>query len=80
MAKPTAFIDIALFGLLLVALRFNNIIAIGLGIAITGITGIMKIANAPDLLSVSSGKRVALIGLLITIIGIIKLFLAKKEK
>lgn len=38
MAKPTAFIDIALFGLLLVGLWIDSIIAIGLGVMTVGIT------------------------------------------
>lgn len=38
MAKQTAFIDIALFGLLLVGLWIDSIIAIGLGVMTVGIT------------------------------------------
>ena len=56
MAKQTAFIDIALFGLLLIGLWINSIIAIGAGIMTVGITGMMKIANAPDMLNPVAGK------------------------
>ena len=38
MSKQTAFIDIALFGLLLVGLRIDSIVAIGAGIMTVGIT------------------------------------------
>lgn len=61
MAKPTAFIDIALFGLLLVGLWIDSIIAIGLGIMTVGITGILKIANAPDMITPAAGKYILLI-------------------
>lgn len=61
MAKPTAFIDIALFGLLLIGLWINSIIAIGFGIMTVGITGILKIANAPDMMTPAAGKYIVLI-------------------
>ena len=51
MSKPTAFIDIALFGLLLIGLWINSIIALGTGIIAVGMMGILKIANAPDMMS-----------------------------
>jgi hypothetical protein len=37
MAKPTSFIDVALFGILLVGLWINEIIALGIGIATIGL-------------------------------------------
>jgi hypothetical protein len=61
MAKPTAFIDIALFGLLLVGLWIDSIIAIGLGIMTVGMTGILKINNAPDMMTPAAGKYIVLI-------------------
>jgi hypothetical protein len=51
MSKQTAFIDIALFGLLLIALRINSLLAIGFGLIITGLTGIAQIANAKDIMN-----------------------------
>ncbi|MEI7562709.1 MAG: hypothetical protein WCJ39_03160 [bacterium] len=41
MAKPTAFIDIALFGILLVALWIDEVLALGIGIIVAGLTGIL---------------------------------------
>jgi hypothetical protein len=38
MAKQTAFIDIAMFGLLLIGLWINSLIAIGAGIMTIGMT------------------------------------------
>ncbi len=61
MSKPTAFIDIALFGLLLVGLWIDSIIAIGLGIMTVGMMGIIKIANAPDMMTPAAGKYIVLI-------------------
>ena len=61
MSKQTAFIDIAMFGLLLVGLWIDSIIAIGLGIMTVGATGILKIANAPDMMTPAAGKYVVLI-------------------
>lgn len=70
MSKQTAFIDIALFGVLLIAIWINNIIALGVGIFITGMTGILQIGNAKDLMTPLAGKRVALIGAIIILGGI----------
>lgn len=61
MAKPTAFIDIAMFGLLLVGLWIDSIIAIGLGIMTVGVTGILQVGNARDMLTTSAGKYVVLV-------------------
>lgn len=61
MAKPTAFIDIALFALLLVGLWIDSIIAIGAGIMTVGLTGILKIANAPDMMTPATGKYVVIL-------------------
>lgn len=77
MAKPTAFLDIALFGILLIGLRIDSIIAIGAGIMTIGVTGILKIANAPDMMNPATGKYVMLIGLIIVILGIARMFMNK---
>lgn len=80
MAKPTAFIDIALFGLVMIALRFNPIITIGIGTMIVGATGVLKIANAPDLLSVVGWTWVMWLGLIISCIWIIQILWEHKKK
>ena len=79
MAKQTAFIDIALFGLLLIGLRIDSIIAIGLGIMTVGATSILKIANAPDMMTPAAGKYVVFIGLVVVIIGIVRMFMNKNK-
>ncbi len=79
MAKPTAFIDIALFGLLLIGLRIDSIIAIGAGIMTVGITGVLQIANAPDMMTPAAGKYVVLIGLIVVVLGIIRMIMNKND-
>jgi len=79
MAKPTAFIDIALFALLLVGLWIDSIIAIGAGIMTVGLTGVLKIANAPDMMTPAAGKYVILLWLIVVILGIVRMVLNKKK-
>ena len=74
MAKPTAFIDIALFGVLLTALWIDEVVALGIGIVLAGTTGIMWMANAPDMISPFLGRIIALIGIIIIALGILRLF------
>lgn len=78
-AKQTAFIDIALFGLLLIGLWIDSIIAIGLGIITVGMTGILQIANAQDMMTPAVGKYVALVWLLVVVGGIFKM-MRNKDK
>jgi len=61
MSKQTAFIDIALFGLLLIGLWIDSIIAIGLGIMLIGVTGIVKVGNVADMMTPTAGKYVVVI-------------------
>lgn len=80
MAKQTAFIDIALFGLLLVALRINVIIATWFWVIVVGITGVLQIANARDLISPETGKRVVIAGAIIVLFGIFYGYFKKQFK
>ena len=79
MAKQTAFIDVALFGLLLVGLWIDSVIAVGLGIMTVGVTGILKIANAGDMMTPTAGKYLVLIGLVVVILGIVKMMMNKNN-
>lgn len=79
MSKPTAFIDIALFGLLLVGLWIDSIIAIGLGIMTVGMMGIIKIANAPDMMTPAAGKYIVLIWLVVVVVGIVRMLKNKNK-
>jgi len=73
MAKPTAFIDIALFGLLLLWLWIDEVIALWFGFMAIGAMGILKVANAPDLMNAHLGTRILGIGLVIVVIWLIRL-------
>ncbi|MEI6673248.1 MAG: hypothetical protein WCL02_08285 [bacterium] len=44
-----------------------------------GVTGILKIANAPDMMTPAAGKYVVIVGLLVVIIGIIRMVMNKKK-
>ncbi len=79
MSKQTAFIDVALFGLLLIGLWIDSVIAIGLGVMTVGITGILKIANAPDMMTPTAGKYVVMVWLLVVIIGIVRMVMNKNK-
>lgn len=79
MAKQTAFIDIAMFGLLLIWLWINSLIAIGAGIMTIGMTWILQIANAPDMLNPVVGKYIVLIGLVVVILGVLQMFMKKQR-
>jgi len=79
MAKPTAFIDVAMFGLLLIGLWINSIVAIGAGLMVVGITGVLKIANAPDMINPTAGMYLVGIGALIALFGIVYMVLQKKR-
>ena len=75
MSKPTAFLDIALFGFLLVGLWIDVILAAGLSMITMWMMGILKVNNAPDIMNSSMGKRVALIGVVIVLGRLINLLL-----
>lgn len=44
-----------------------------------GLTGILKIANAPDMMNPAAGKYVFLVGLAIAIAGIVKMLMNKRR-
>lgn len=77
MSKPTAFLDIALFGLLLVWFWFNRIMAAWAWISIMWLMWLMQVANAKDFISVWLGKELILIWLVVFIAWIIILWLKK---
>jgi len=77
MSKPTAFIDVAMFGLLLVGLWINVVVAIGAGLMIIGATGILGIANAPDMINPMAGSYLTLLGAIIALAGIAHMIIKK---
>lgn len=79
MAKPTAFIDIAVFAVLLLALWINSIMGLGLWVIALGFMGILQPANAPDFMWPALWKLLAIIGLIIVIIWVIQIFVKNKK-
>jgi hypothetical protein len=79
MAKPTAFIDTMVFGLLLLAIWIDEIVALWLWIMTIGFMWVMKVANASDLMWTIQWKYIALIWLIIILIWIIRMFWIKKQ-
>ena len=80
MAKPTAFLDIAIFILLIIWFRINNILAIWLWVMIVWVTGALKVGNAADLLTTTAGKYLIIIWIIIAAIGIIQTFIKNPKK
>lgn len=67
MAKPTAFIDAVIFGLILVGLWLNGISLIGGGIALLGLLGIIQPLFTAAFITPALGKVLLVIGGLIAL-------------
>jgi len=80
MSKPTAFLDIALFGLILVWFRFNWIMAAWAWISIMGFMWILQVWNAKDFIGSWLWETLIIAGLVVFIIWIIILLLKKSFK
>lgn len=80
LAKPTAFVDIAIFGILLVSLWFNATIGIGWWISVLWLLWIIKILYSSEFINTNLGKYIFIIWLVITIVGVILLFTKKRTK
>lgn len=78
MAKPTAFIDAVMFGLLLVGFWLNWAVALGSGAIVLGLMGILQPLNAVAFMNPSLGKVIIVIGSLIALIG--TFFAIRKQK
>lgn len=74
-AKPTAFIDVVIFGLLIIALWINSGLAIGLWIIVIAILAKMQVLFTYEFISADAFIPLLLIG---SIISIISLVWAKK--
>lgn len=72
MAKPTAFIDVVVFGLLLIGLWLNTMTALGAGIMVLGLMGVIQPLFTAAFLSPALGKVIALIGLILFVIGALR--------
>lgn len=80
MSKPTAFIDVAIFGILLCALWLNSFVWLWVGIMWLWFMWIMKPLSAAQFMTETLWKYLILIWLLITIFGIVMMFTRKNEE
>ena len=78
MAKPTAFIDVIVFAMILVGLWINSLTSAGVGITIIWAMGILQPLFASRFISPSQGKRLIGIWIILPLIGVIIQFLKNK--
>jgi hypothetical protein len=79
LAKATAFVDIALFGIFLIGLWISPRSALGVGLGLTGILRYMNILTSSFLITEGEAKWLVIIGGILTIVGIIIALLKKKK-
>ncbi len=80
MAKPTAFIDIVVFAVLLFALWINSFAGLGLWVMALGMMWIVQPANAADFMWPVLGKWIVIIWLIIAIIWIAQIFIKNTKQ
>ncbi len=80
MSKPTAFIDVAIFGVLLCALWLNSFVWLWVGIMWLGFMGILKPLSAAQFMAESLWKWLILLWLLIVVFGVIMMFLKQRKE
>jgi uncharacterized membrane protein len=78
LAKSTAFVDIALFGTLLIGLWISPRSALGVGLGLTGILRYMNILTSSFLISEENAKWLIIIGSAFVLLGLI-IAVVKKE-
>lgn len=79
MAKPTAFIDVAIFGVLLCALWLNSFVWLWVGLIWLWFMWILKPLSAAQFMTVTLWKWLIVIWLIIAIFGVVMMFLRKNE-
>jgi len=80
MAKPTAFIDIVVFAVLLFALWINSFAGLGIWIIALGMMWIVQPANAVDFMWPVMGKWIVIIWLIIAIIWVAQIFIKNSKQ
>ena len=80
LAKSTAFVDIALFGIFLIALRISPRSALGVGLGLTGILRYMNILTSSFMITQGQAKRLILIGIAFVLLGFLLTLLKKETK
>jgi hypothetical protein len=79
LAKSTAFVDFALFGVFLVGLRISPRSALGLGLGMAGILRYLNILTSSFLISTTNAKWLIIIGGIFVVLGLV-IAAVKKRK
>jgi hypothetical protein len=79
LAKPTAFVDLALFGVFLIGLWISPRSAIGVGLGLAGILRYMNILTSSFLLSETNAKRLIILGGILVLVGSIIALIKRKK-
>ena len=80
MSKPTAFIDVAIFGILLCALRLNSFVWLWVWIMWLWFMWILKPLTAAEMMTESLWKWLVLIWLIIVVFGVVMMIMKKDEE
>ncbi len=80
MAKPSAFIDMVVFGLLLVALWIDEILSLWLGIISIWLMWVLQVQNAFDFMTTSLWIKIVILWFIISCVWIAIIFVKKSDK
>jgi hypothetical protein len=70
LAKSTAFVDLALFGVFLIGLWISPRSAVGVGLGLTGILRYMNILTSSFMITEGEAKWLIIIGSILMVVGI----------
>ncbi len=80
MAKPSAFIDVVVFGVLLLVLWINSLVGIWVWTIALGMMWILQPVNAVDFMWVAMWKWIVIIWAIITLIWLIQIFIKNTKQ
>jgi hypothetical protein len=80
LAKATAFVDVALFGILLIGLWISPRSALGIGMGLAGILRYMNILTSSFLISAENAKWLIIIGGVLLVVGIVICVMRKNKR
>ena len=79
LAKVTAFVDLALFGIFLIGLWISPLSALGIGLGLMGVLRMMNILTSAFMLSAGNAKWLVIIGGILFVAGVILAFVKRKK-
>ncbi len=80
MAKPSAFIDVTVFAVLLFALWINTLSALWIWTIALWMMWVLQVRNAVDFMPVSLWKWIVIIWAIITVVGVVQIILKNSKK